>query len=214
MASNPLKIGIVMDPIGSITPYKDSSLAMLLEAERRGAEIHYLEQKDVSLLSGKALGQSTLLRVRDDNDDWYTLGDRQDIALGDLDAILMRKDPPFNMEYVYTTYILDRAKEDGALIVNAPQALRDMNEKAYTAWFPELTPVTLITRSMDEMKAFLIEHEHVVAKPLDGMGADMANLRRPNLSLWMQSLWRMQPRILPSSKMILRSWRLRNLNHH
>ena len=170
MASNPLRIGIVMDPIGSITPYKDSSLAMLLEAERRGAEIHYLEQKDVSLLSGKALGQSTLLRVRDDNDDWYTLGDRQDMALGDLDAILMRKDPPFNMEYVYTTYILDRAQEDGALIVNAPQALRDMNEKAYTAWFPELTPVTLITRSMDEMKAFLLEHEHVVAKPLDGMG--------------------------------------------
>ena len=170
MASNPLKIGIVMDPIGSITPYKDSSLAMLLEAQRRGAEIHYFEQKDVSLLSGKALGQSTLLRVRDDNDDWYTPGDRQHIALGDLDAILMRKDPPFDMEYVYTTYILDRAEADGALIVNAPQALRDMNEKAYTAWFPELTPVTLITRSMDEMKAFLLEHGHVVAKPLDGMG--------------------------------------------
>ena len=170
MTVKSLKIGIVMDPIDSITPYKDSSLAMLLEATRRNAEIHYLEQKDVRLLSGKALGQSTLLEVRDDNDDWYTLGDRQEIELGNLDAILMRKDPPFDMEYVYTTYILDRAQEDGALIVNAPQALRDMNEKAYTAWFPQCTPTTLITRSMDEMKAFLAEHERVVAKPLDGMG--------------------------------------------
>ena len=170
MASKPLKIGIIMDPIGSITPYKDSSLAMLLEAGRRGAEIHYFEQKDVRVLSGKALGQSTLLQVRDDNVDWYSLGDRQDIELGDLDAILMRKDPPFDMEYVYTTYILDRAQQQGALIVNAPQALRDMNEKAYTAWFPDLTPTTLITRSMQEMKAFLAEHENVVAKPLDGMG--------------------------------------------
>ncbi len=159
-----------MDPIGSIAPYKDSSLAMLLEAERRGAEIHYFEQKDVRLLSGTAMGQSTLLEVRDDNDDWYTLGARQDVALGDLDAILMRKDPPFDMEYVYTTYILDRAEQQGALIVNAPQSLRDMNEKAYTAWFPELTPTTLITRSMEEMKAFLEAHDHVVAKPLDGMG--------------------------------------------
>ena len=170
MAHKPLKIGIIMDPIGSIAPYKDSSLAMLLEAERRGAEIHYFEQKDVRLLSGTAMGQSTLLHVRDDNDDWYTTGARQDIALGELDAILMRKDPPFDMEYVYTTYILDRAEQQGALVVNAPQALRDMNEKAYTAWFPQLTPETLITRSMDEMKAFLEEHDHVVAKPLDGMG--------------------------------------------
>jgi glutathione synthase len=159
-----------MDPIASITPYKDSSLAMLLEAGRRGAEIHYLEQKDLRLVSGKALGQSTLLQVRDDNDDWYELGEREDIELGDLDAILMRKDPPFDMEYVYTTYILDRAKLAGALIVNDPQALRDMNEKAYTAWFPEITPATLVTRSMDDMKAFLAERGHVVAKPLDGMG--------------------------------------------
>ena len=170
MASKTLKIGIVMDPIDSITPYKDSSLAMLLEAGRRGAEIHYFEQKDLSLVSGEALGQSTLLQVRDDNDDWYTFGDRRAVALGDLDAILMRKDPPFDMEYIYTTYVLDRAEEAGALVVNAPQALRDMNEKAYTAWFPDFVPPTLITRSMEKMKAFLVEHERVVAKPLDGMG--------------------------------------------
>jgi glutathione synthase len=165
-----LKIGIVMDPIESITPYKDSSLAMLLEAERRGAEIHYFQQRDLRLLSGTALGQSQRLNVRDDNSDWYELGDSAEIELGDLDVILMRKDPPFDMEYVYTTYILDRAREAGALIVNHPQALRDMNEKAFTAWFPECTPVTLITRSMQEMKAFLAKHDQIVVKPLDGMG--------------------------------------------
>ena len=170
MAHKPLKIGVVMDPIGSITPKKDSTLAMLLEAARRSAEIHYFEQKDLKLLSGKAIGQSTRLTVRDNLDDWFDFGERQIIELGDLDAILMRKDPPFDMEYVYTTYILERAATAGALIVNAPQALRDMNEKAYTAWFPQCTPITLITRSMGEMKAFLGEHGKIVVKPLDGMG--------------------------------------------
>jgi glutathione synthase len=170
MAGRTMKIGIVMDPIESIAPYKDSSLAMLLEAERRHAEIHYFQQKDLQLLSGKALGLSQRLHVRDDNDDWFTLGDSAEIGLGSLDAILMRKDPPFDMEYVYTTYILERAREAGALIVNHPQALRDMNEKAYTAWFPECTPATLITRSMGKMRAFLAEHGKIVAKPLDGMG--------------------------------------------
>ena len=170
MADKPLKLGIVMDPIGSITPKKDSSFAMLLEASRRNAEIHYFEQQDLRMLSGQALGTSTRLRVQDDYDDWFAFGEQQEIELGDLDAILMRKDPPFNMEYVYTTYILDRAREHGALIVNAPQALRDMNEKAYTAWFPDCTPLTLITRSMPQIKAFLAEHSRIVVKPLDGMG--------------------------------------------
>ena len=170
MAQRSLKIGIVMDPIESITPYKDSSLAMLLEAERRSADIHYFQQKDLRLLSGQAIGRSQRLHVKDDNSDWYAFGESEEVALGSLDAILMRKDPPFDMEYVYTTYILDRAREAGALVVNHPQALRDMNEKAYTAWFPECTPVTLITRSMADMRAFLAEYGQIVAKPLDGMG--------------------------------------------
>ncbi len=161
---------MVMDPIESITPYKDSSLAMLLEAQRRGAEIHYFQQGDLKLLGGKAIGRSQRLSVRDDNDDWYEFGAVDSIELGDLDVILMRKDPPFDMEYVYTTYILDRAEAAGALVVNRPQALRDMNEKAYIAWFPECTPLTMITRSMDEMRAFLADNDRIVVKPLDGMG--------------------------------------------
>jgi glutathione synthase len=170
MSAKALRVGVVMDPIESITPKKDSSLAMLLEAQRRGAEIHYLLQKDLKLVAGVALGRSTLLRVSDDNDDWFEKGAQQEIHLGDLDVILMRKDPPFDMEFIYTTYILDRAEIAGALIVNQPQALRDMNEKAYTAWFAECAPLTLITRSMAEMKEFMQEHGRIVVKPLDGMG--------------------------------------------
>jgi glutathione synthase len=153
-----------------ITPKKDSSLAMLLECERRGAEIHYFLQDDLKLVAGKALGNSRVLNVRDDPDDWFTFGSSQEIALGDLDVILMRKDPPFDMEYIYTSYILDRAEIAGAMVVNKPQALRDMNEKAYTAWFPDCAPLTMITRSMDEMRAFMKEHGTIVVKPLHGMG--------------------------------------------
>ncbi len=170
MADKALRIGIVMDPIDSITPKKDSSFAMLLEAERRAAEIHYFEQSDLGIHAGKAIGQSRRLAVRDDTESWFEFGASTEIELGELDVILMRKDPPFDMEYVYTTYILDRAEQAGALIVNRPQALRDINEKVYTAWFPECTPLSLITRSMDDMRAFLAEHDKIVVKPLDGMG--------------------------------------------
>lgn len=170
MTTKKLRVGIVMDPIESITPYKDSSLAMLLEAERREAEIHYFEQSDLKIVSGTALGRSRRLHVEDDRNRWWQFGDEQEIGLGGLDVILMRKDPPFDMEYIYTTYILDRAKLAGSLIMNDPQALRNMNEKVFTAWFPDCVPTTLITRSMDELRGFLAEHGHVVIKPLEGMG--------------------------------------------
>ena len=143
---------------------------MLLEATRRGAEIHYLQQADLKLLAGEALGNSRILNVRDDSSDWFTLGSEQEIRLGELDVILMRKDPPFDMEYIYSTYILERAELAGAMIVNRPQSLRDMNEKAYIAWFAECAPLTMVTRSMSEMRAFLLEHGRIVVKPLDGMG--------------------------------------------
>ncbi|MCZ6808685.1 MAG: glutathione synthase [Proteobacteria bacterium] len=170
MPEKRISVGIVMDPIENIAPKKDSSLAMLLEAKRRGAEIHYMLQGDLKLLGGDAFARSRILQVQDDLENWFEIGAAQEISLGDLDVILMRKDPPFDMEYVYTSYILERAEEAGALIVNRPQALRDMNEKAYTAWFADCSPQTLVTRSMQEMKAFLAEHNRIVVKPLDGMG--------------------------------------------
>ncbi len=170
MPKQTLSIGVMMDPIGSIKPHKDSSFAMLLEADQRGYELSYFEQGDVALDDGVAVGDARSLLVHDNDDAWFELGSRKRIALGDLDVILMRKDPPFDMEYIYTTYILDRAELAGTLVVNRPRALRDMNEKAYTAWFPELAPPTVITRSISELRAFLGEHGHIVVKPLDGMG--------------------------------------------
>lgn len=170
MATKKLAIGVVMDPIENIKTKKDSSFAMLLEARRRGATIHYMLQGDMKILRGEALAVSRLLDVRDDPEDWFDLAERRDIRLGDLDVILMRKDPPFDMEYIYSSYILERAELAGSLVVNRPQSLRDMNEKAYTAWFSQCAPVTLITRSMAEMKSFLKEHGRIVVKPLDGMG--------------------------------------------
>jgi glutathione synthase len=170
MAQSNWRVGVVMDPIESITPKKDSTLAMLLEASRRGAEIHYMLQRDLRLEGGRALARSQILSVFDDPDRWYQVGASQEVVLGDLDVILMRKDPPFDMEYIYTTYILERAERAGALVVNKPQSLRDMNEKAYTAWFADCAPQTLITRSLSGIRAFLEEHGQIVVKPLDGMG--------------------------------------------
>lgn len=165
-----LRLGVVMDPINKITPAKDSSLAMLLEAQHRGHEILYFEQADLRLYDGVALGTGRPLRVADDSSAWFELGDAIDMRLADLDVLLMRKDPPFDTEYIYTTYILERAELAGVLVINRPQSLRDMNEKVYTAWFPEFCPETVITRSMREMKSFLQSHGRIVVKPLYGMG--------------------------------------------
>jgi len=164
------KLGIVMDPISAIDPKKDSSLAMLIEAAKRDYEIYYMEQKDLKLIDGCATAQATIIEIFDNQKKWYKSKSNVSIDLKELNIILMRKDPPFDMEYIYTTYVLDKAEEDGVLIVNKPQSLRDMNEKVYTAWFPECTPSTLISRSMAEIKFFLGQHKKIVVKPLDGMG--------------------------------------------
>ena len=165
-----IRLGVVMDPISQITPAKDSTLAMLLEAQARGYDIRYFEQADLCLDDGEPRGLGRSLSVTDDSTHWYELGDVTDQCLADCDVILMRKDPPFDTEYIYTTYILERAQLAGALIVNQPNSLRDINEKVYTAWFPECCPPTLITRSMAQLRGFLKEQEKIVVKPLDGMG--------------------------------------------
>jgi len=164
------RIAVVMDPIDSIKPAKDTTLAMMLAAQARGWELFYLEQRDLWLNDGVAYGRVRPIQVRDDLQNWATLGPIHIERLGKMDAILMRKDPPFDMEYIYTTYILERAEVEGALVVNRPQGLRDMNEKVYTAWFPQCCAPTLITRDMADMHAFLHEHKHIVCKPLYGMG--------------------------------------------
>jgi glutathione synthase len=165
-----VRLGVVMDPIDHIKPAKDTTLGMLLAAQARNWELLYVELPDLWLRDGTAWGRTRRLAVRDDLKDWYTLAEGSTEKLGELDVILMRKDPPFDTEYIYSTYILERAEAAGALIVNRPQGLRDMNEKVYTAWFPECCAPTLITRNMADMAAFLHEHQKVVVKPLHGMG--------------------------------------------
>ena len=165
-----IKLGIVMDPISSINIKKDTSFAMLLEAQSRGYELHYMEMNSLYLRGGVGRATTKKLSVKQDYDGWYEFGTEQDIALQDLDVILMRRDPPFDTEFIYATYILERAEENGTLIVNKPQSLRDCNEKLFTAWFPELTPDTLVTRDSAQLKAFHKEHTDVILKPLDGMG--------------------------------------------
>lgn len=163
-------LAVVMDPITDIKTAKDTSLAMLLAAQRRGFELHYLEMGDLFLRDGVACGHSRPLTVFDDPARWFALEGRRTTRLGDFDAILMRKDPPFDTEYIYATYILERAEDQGALVVNRPRGLRDMNEKVYTAWFPQCCAPTLVTRDMADMHAFVAEHGKAVAKPLHGMG--------------------------------------------
>jgi glutathione synthase len=170
MDSSARLLGVVMDPIDTITPKKDSTLAMMLAAQARGWRIAYFRQQDLSVRDGKALGAGKLLTVRDDSERWFEIGEQWNGPLDGLDALLMRKDPPFDMEYIYTTYILQLARDLGLLVVNEPSSLRDMNEKAYTAWFPQCTPPSVVSRSAETMKAFVREHGRVVFKPLDGMG--------------------------------------------
>jgi glutathione synthase len=165
-----VRLVVVMDPIEAIKPAKDSTLAILLAAQARGWELFYAEQKDLYLRDGVAFGRLAPLKVFDDPKAWYARSDAAPGRLGDYDVILMRKDPPFDTEYIYSTYILDRAQIQGALVCNRPQGLRDMNEKVYTAWFPECCAPTLISRDMHDMSEFLREHGKAVCKPLDGMG--------------------------------------------
>ena len=186
-----IKLGIVMDPISSINIKKDTSFAMLLEAQRRGWEIHYMEMNDLYLRGGEARARTRLLSVEQNYEQWYTFGEEQDIPLHQLDTVLMRKDPPFDTEFIYATYILERAEDKGTLIVNKPQSLRDCNEKLFTAWFPELTPDTLVSRDKAHLRSFHQEHGDVILKPLDGMGgASIFRVKQddPNLSVIVETL--------------------------
>jgi glutathione synthase len=169
MATN-VRLAVVMDPIEHIKFAKDTTLAMLLAAQARGWALSYLTPGDLRLRDGVAEASVRPLSVKADPQHWHTLGSSAVQPLGAFDVILMRKDPPFDTEYVYITYILERAESAGALVVNRPRGLRDMNEKVYTAWFPQCCAPTLVTRDMQEMAAFARTHGKIVCKPLHSMG--------------------------------------------
>ena len=179
MNESRIRLGVVMDPIDRIKPAKDTTLAMLLEAQRRGYALEYLTQADLWVLEGRLGVRLRALAVVDDPERWFELGPAREADAGELDVILMRKDPPFDMEYIYTTFLLERAEAAGVLVVNKPRALRDVSEKAYTMWFPEFTPATLVTRSMQEMRRFVERYGAAVVKPLDGMGGRSIFVLRP-----------------------------------
>lgn len=165
-----MKLAMIMDPIESIKPNKDTSFRLLLEAQARNYEIYYLTLNDLSLIAGEPVGLARSVQVRDQATDFYTLGDVETMNLGQFDVILMRKDPPFDNEFLYATYLLELAERRGALVVNKPQSLRDCNEKLFTAWFADLTPPTIVTRQAELIRAFHQEHQDIILKPLDGMG--------------------------------------------
>ena len=168
-----ISLGVLMDPIQSINIKKDSTFAMMLEAQRRGYVIHYITQNNLYVKDGVAFANMSKVKVADNPDSWYELEEPENKPLHELSCILMRKDPPFDMEYIYSTYILELAEQKGCLVVNKPSSIRTANEKLFTAWFPECSPETLVTRDMERIKAFHEELKRIVVKPLDGMGGSM-----------------------------------------
>jgi glutathione synthase len=186
-----IRLGVVMDPIETIHAYKDSTLAMLLAAQARGWELYYMEQNDLFLRDGRCHADVRRLTVSDDTQRWFERAERQCHPLATLDVVLMRKDPPVDLEYLYTTFLLERAEADGVLVVNRPAALRNASEKLYTAWFSSCSPPTLVSRRVPRLNAFLDEFGDVVVKPLNGMGgASVFRLRRddPNRNVILETI--------------------------
>ncbi|MDJ0806977.1 MAG: glutathione synthase [Gammaproteobacteria bacterium] len=186
-----IKLGMLMDPIESINIHKDSSFAMLLAAQERNWEIHYLQQQDLSLQGGHCVANLHAIKVEDDPTGWFEITGEHTLPLEELDVVLMRKDPPFDMEYIYTTYLLEQAEQNGCLVVNRPASLRDANEKLFTAHFPECCPPTLVTRQASLLRDFIQEQQDIILKPLGGMGgASIFRVRQddPNLSVIIETL--------------------------
>jgi glutathione synthase len=201
----PIKLGMVMDSIDHINIKKDTSFAMLLEAQARGWELHYMELNDLFLRNGRAYARTRTLTVQRDAQQWYQFIAEQDIPLDQLNVILMRKDPPFDQEYIYATYLLERAENMGVYVVNKPQSLRDANEKLFTAWFPQCCAETLVAREPARIRSFLQEQGEIILKPLDGMGGtSIFHLRQndPNLSVILEtnSRYIMAQKYLPEIK--------------
>ena len=170
--SRTLKTGVVMDPIGDIKTYKDSSFAMLLEAQRRGHELYYMEPGNLFAKDGRVFARMQQLEVRDNTTDWFSLNPVGNRPLDELDIILMRRDPPFDMDYIYVTYMLELAEKTGTLVINRPQSLRDANEKFFITNFPQCCVPMMISSQSDLLRGFVRQHGHCVVKPLDGMGGE------------------------------------------
>lgn len=171
--TNTYAIGVIMDPISSIHIKKDSTFAMMLEAQRRGCPLFHILQGDLFADDGVVYARMNPVTVRDDPAGWFTFGEAVTRPLHELPVVLMRKDPPFDMEYIYSTYLLELVQQRGTLVINRPDSIRAANEKLFTAWFPHYCPPTRVTRDMARLREFLGQQQHIVVKPLDGMGGSM-----------------------------------------
>ncbi len=165
-----MKLAVVMDPIERIKPEKDGTLDLLLSAQSFGYEVTRFHSEELKIIAGRPLGIGRSINVNDDVKNWFAYGTENEFCLSDFDVILMRKDPPFDMEYIYATYILDLAKMGGAKVINDPSAIRNLNEKVSITMFPSVTPPTLVTSNQSDLESFLNQQEKIVVKPLDGMG--------------------------------------------
>lgn len=192
-----------MDPIDRINIKKDTSFAMLLEAQTRGWELHYMELGDLYLRNGKAFARTRTLSVKRDENGWFNYKTDQNIPLSELNVILMRKDPPFDQEYLYATFLLEQAENEGVHVINKPQSLRDANEKLYTAWFPHCCTETLVAKDSQRIKAFLHELGDIILKPLDGMGgSSIFRVREndPNLNVILETMTQHDSRTIMAQK--------------
>lgn len=203
--STKLTVGVVMDPIGDIQYHKDTTLALLLAAQSRGHQLIYLEMEDLSLDQGEAYGRCRKLSVSANPLDWFSLAEPQVRKLAEFDVILMRKDPPFDNQYIYATYVLERAEAGGCLVVNRPQSLRDCNEKVFATAFPQCCPPVLVSRSSAQLRAFHKQHGDVIFKPLDGMGGTSIFRCReddPNISVIIETLTELGQSYIMAQKFI------------
>ena len=200
-----MKIAIILDPLEHIKTYKDSTFAMMLEASSRGHELFVMEQQDLVLTQGKVLGFCRKLSLLDDKMHWYAVDDVQALVLDYFDVVLMRKDPPFDMEYIYSTYLLELAEQQGAHILNKPLAIRDFNEKLSIAKFGEFTPPTLVTRQAPLIREFVSQHGDTILKPLDSMGGSSifrVSRNDPNLNVIIETMTKLGTRTIMAQRYI------------
>jgi glutathione synthase len=199
------RLGVVMDPIAAINPRTDSTFAMLLEAARRGWTLEYMELGDLRLRNGCAEAATRALQVRDQADDWFTLGPARDVGLAEVDLVLMRKDPPVDLEFITATWILEAAERAGTLVANRPRSLRDANEKLAATWFPHLAPPSLVSRDRAALRAFMEAHERVVLKPLDSMAGRsvfVTGAGDPNANVILEELTRRGQRTVMAQRFL------------
>jgi glutathione synthase len=188
-----VRLAVILDPLEEIKTYKDTTYAIMREANARAHALFVMQQHDVFLREGQVIGQASPLQIKDHEHDWYSLGDAAPTPLAAFDAVLMRKDPPFDMEYVYSTYLLELAETQGARVINRPRAIRDYNEKLAIGRFPQFIAPTLVARGADLLRDFVAQHKDTVLKPLDGMGGEgVFRVREddPNLNVIIETLTR------------------------